>query len=330
MGTFRALVLEMADGKVIPAVRAVSAEALPAGDVVVDVAYSTVNYKDGLILKGRDGMRRSYPHVGGIDLSGTVETSADSRYKAGDKVVVTGWNLGEIQWGGYAEKARVKAGWIVPLPSALSLKDAMAIGTAGFTAMQCVLALERHGLEPGGGEVLVTGAAGGVGSVAVAILAELGYTVVGSSGRPALSDYLRGLGAASIIDRADLAKDPEKPMLAPRWAGAVDTVGSTTLAMAIAQMKPNASIAACGLAGGAKLPTTVLPFILRGVNLLGINSVLVPFDDRLEIWRRLGSDLPLTKLRAMTKTIPLAEVPAFGDKILAGQVQGRLVVDVKA
>lgn len=330
MGTFRALVLEMADGKVTPAVRSVSTESLPAGDVVIDVAYSTINYKDGLILKGRDGMRRAYPHVGGIDLSGTVSSSSDPRYKAGDKVVVTGWQLGEIQWGGYAEKARVKAGWPVPLPKELSLKDAMAIGTAGFTAMECVLALERHGLKPDAGEVLVTGAAGGVGSVAVAILAKLGYTVVASSGRPELAGYLRDLGAATIIDRAELAKEPDKPMLATRWAGAVDTVGSTTLATAIAQMKPNASIAACGLAGGPKLPTTVLPFILRGVNLLGINSVLVPFEDRREIWRRLASDLPLAKLNAMTETVGLAKVPEFGEKILAGQVRGRLVVDVKA
>lgn len=330
MGTLRALVLEMTDGKVTPSVRPVSAESLPAGDVVIDVAYSTINYKDGLVLKGRDGMRRPYPHVGGIDLSGTVESSADARYKAGDKVVVTGWQLGEIQWGGYAEKARVKAGWIVPLPKDMSLRDAMAIGTAGFTAMQCILALERHGLKPADGEVLVTGAAGGVGSVAVAILAKLGYTVVASSGRPELAGYLRDLGAASLIDRAELAKEPEKPMLAARWAGAVDTVGSTTLAMAIAQMKPNASVAACGLAGGAKLPTTVLPFILRGVNLLGINSVLVPFEDRREIWRRLAADLPLAKLNAMTETVPLGRVPELGEKILAGQVRGRVVVDVKA
>lgn len=330
MGQVKALVLREAEGKVRAAIERVEESALPAGEVTVAVEYSTLNYKDGLILNGLGRLVRTYPHVPGIDLAGTVERSDAPDYKPGDKVLLTGWRVGEVQWGGYAEKARVKAAHLVKLPDGLTAKRAMAIGTAGFTAMLCVLALEAHGVAPDKGEVLVTGAAGGVGSVALAVLAKLGYRLAASTGRADQEAYLKGLGAASIVARGELAEKPTRPLLAERWAGAVDTVGSNTLANVLAQIKYRGSVAACGLAGGNDLPTTVLPFILRGVNLLGIDSVMCPMEPRVSAWARLARDLPLDKLDAMISKVPLAEVAALGPRILKGEVRGRTVVDVNA
>lgn len=328
MASFHALMIEETGGKVACAIKPVAEEQLPDGDVTVSVAYSTLNYKDGLILNGLGKLVRKYPHIGGVDFSGTVEASLSPLYKKGESVVLTGWRVGELHWGGYAQKARVKAEWLVPLAAGLTLKQAMAIGTAGFTSMLSVLALERHGLKPGAGEVLVTGAAGGVGSVAVAILAKLGYEVVAATGRKELHEYLRSLGAATIIDRAELATPSSKPMQSERWAGVIDSVGGPTLANAIAQTRYNASVAACGLAGGNQLPVTVLPFILRGVNLLGIDSSLKSLADRREAWQRLARDLPLDKLESMTSVVGLHELPALANDILADKVRGRTVVDV--
>ncbi len=326
---FKAILLEETDGKVSATVSELGNDRLPAGDVTVRVAYSTLNYKDGMILNGLGRLVRQYPHVPGIDLAGTVESSESDAFKPGDQVVCTGWRVGEVHWGGYAQRARLKSEWLVPLPEGLDLKRAMAIGTAGFTAMQCILALEQHGLEPGEqGEVLVTGAAGGVGSVAVAILGKLGYKVVASTGRQQLGDYLKSLGASSIVDRKELSEPQKRPLLSERWAAAVDTVGSTTLANTLAGMRYGRSVAACGLAGGNDLPTTVLPFILRGVNLLGIDSVMCPMPLRREIWSRLARDLPTDKLDEATSVIPLADVVEAGGRILKGEVQGRVVVDV--
>lgn len=328
---FKAILLEETDGKVSATVSELGNDRLPAGDVTVRVAYSTLNYKDGMILNGLGRLVRQYPHVPGIDLAGTVESSESDAFKPGDQVVCTGWRVGEVHWGGYAQRARLKSEWLVPLPEGLDLKRAMAIGTAGFTAMQCILALEQHGLEPGEkGEVLVTGAAGGVGSVAVSILGKLGYNVVASTGRQQLSDYLKSLGASGIVDRKELSEPQKRPLLSERWAAAVDTVGSTTLANALAGTKYGRSVAACGLAGGNDLPTTVLPFILRGVNLLGIDSVMCPMPLRREIWSRLARDLPKDKLDEATSVIPLGDVIAAGGRILKGDVQGRVVVDVNA
>jgi acrylyl-CoA reductase (NADPH) len=330
MGDFRALVLREAEGKVQPRIERVDESALPPGEVTVAVEYSTLNYKDGLILNGLGRLVRSYPHVPGIDFAGTVEQSAAPDYKPGDKVVLTGWRVGEVSWGGYAEKARVKAAQLVALPAGLTTRRAMAIGTAGFTAMLAVIALERHGLAPEKGEVLVTGAAGGVGSVAVSVLAKLGYRVIASTGRPEQHDFLRGLGAAGFIDRAELAKPPSRPLEAERWAGAVDAVGSTTLATLLTQLRYGGSAAACGLAGGNDLPASVIPFLLRGVNLLGIDSVMCPIERRREAWSRLARDLPMDKLDALTETVPLEALPALGQKILKGGVRGRIVVDLHA
>ncbi len=328
--SFKAVWLEEQDGKVTASVKALEERELPPGDVVVRVEYSTLNYKDGLILGGLGRLVRQYPHVPGIDFSGTVESSSSPKFAPGDKVILTGWRVGELHWGGYAQKARVKAEWLVRLPERLTTLQAMAIGTAGFTAMLCVLALEAHGVAPDKGEVLVTGAAGGVGSVALAVLAKLGYRLAASTGRADQEAYLKGLGAASIVARGELAEKPTRPLLAERWAGAVDTVGSNTLANVLAQIKYRGSVAACGLASGNDLPTTVLPFILRGVNLLGIDSVMCPTELRVSAWARLARDLPLDKLEAMISKVPLAEVAAFGPRILEGQVRGRTVVDVNA
>ena len=327
MSGFRALVLREAEGRVTAAVEEVAEASLPPGEVTVDVEYSTLNYKDGLILNGLGRLVRKYPHVPGIDFAGTVAHSESPEYKPGDKVVLTGWRVGEAQWGGYARKARVKAAQLVRLPDGLSTKRAMAIGTAGFTAMLAVMALEQHGLKPGEGEVLVTGAEGGVGSVATAILSKLGHRVVASTGRPETHDYLRGLGAAGFLDRAELAKPPSRPLDAERWAGAVDAVGGTTLANLLTQLKYGASVAACGLAGGGDLPASVIPFLLRGVNLLGIDSVMCPIERRRAAWSRLARDLPLEKLDAMTETVALAALPELGKRILAGGIRGRVVVD---
>ena len=328
---FRALVVEKAeDGTTSASVQELDEARLPEGEVTVAVEFSTVNYKDGLCVGPGGGLVRSYPHVPGIDFAGTVESSDDPRYRPGDRVVLTGWRVGEVHWGGYAQKARVRADWLVPLPDALSTRQAMAVGTAGFTAMLAVMALEDHGLKPGDGPVLVTGAAGGVGSVAVAILARLGHEVAAVTGRPETEAYLRGLGAARIVPRAELAETVKRPLESETWAGCVDAVGGAMLARVLGQMKYRASVAAVGLAGGAALPATVIPFLLRGVNLLGIDSVLRPYEDRVRAWDRIARDLPMDKLEAMIRPATLAEVPALGADILKGKVQGRVVVDVNA
>jgi acrylyl-CoA reductase (NADPH) len=327
---FRALLLEK-DGE-DPATTRIAdlTEAdLPAGEVLVAVEYSTLNYKDGLCLSGTGGgLVRKWPHVAGIDFSGTVEASDDPRYKAGDKVILTGWRVGEAHWGGYAQKARVKADWLVPLPAGLTTRQAMAVGTAGFTAMLAVLALEDHGLTPAKGEVLVTGAAGGVGSVAVAILSRLGYQVAAVTGRPETEAYLRDLGAARIIPRADLAETVKRPLETETWAGCIDAVGGAMMARVLGQLKYNASIASVGLAGGTGLPASVIPFLLRGVNILGIDSALKPYPDRQRAWARIATDLPMDKLEAMVRLATLSDLPALGAAILKGEVQGRVVVDV--
>ncbi|WP_298491440.1 acryloyl-CoA reductase [uncultured Maritimibacter sp.] len=319
------------DGLATAEIREIDDSALPEGDVTVAVEYSTVNYKDGLCLSAKGGgLVRKYPHVPGIDFSGTVEASDDARYKPGDKVVLTGWRVGEVHWGGYAQKARVKADWLVPLPDALTTKQAMAVGTAGFTAMLAVMALEDHGLAPEQGEVLVTGAAGGVGSVATAILANLGYDVAGVTGRPETADYLRDLGATRIVAREELNETVKRPLESETWAGCVDAVGGDMLARVLGQMKYGASVAAVGLAGGAALPATVVPFLLRAVNLLGIDSVMKPYEGRLRAWERIATDLPMDKLESMVQPATLADLPRFGADILKGQVKGRVVVDVNA
>jgi acrylyl-CoA reductase (NADPH) len=328
---FRALVLEKgADGAALASVQEVDEARLPEGEVTVAVEYSTLNYKDGLCLSANGGgLVRSYPHVAGVDFAGVVEASSDPRYSAGDRVVLTGWRVGEVHWGGYATRARVRADWLVPLPATISTRDAMAVGTAGFTAMLAVMALEDHGLTPDKGEVLVTGAAGGVGSVAVAVLAARGYQVAAVTGRPETEPYLRALGASRIIPRADLAETVKRPLESEVWAGCIDAVGGAMLARVLGQMKHRASVAAVGLAGGAALPATVIPFLLRGVNLLGIDSVLSPLPERLRAWGRIASELPMAKLAAMVTEVGLAEVPALGAAILRGEVQGRIVVDVR-
>lgn len=328
---FRALVVTKAeDGTTSAAVQEVDDARLPAGDVTVAVEYSTLNYKDGLCLGSGGGLVRAWPHVPGIDLAGRVETSSDPRYAPGDAVVLTGWRVGEVHWGGYATRARVRGDWLVPLPAGLTTRQAMAVGTAGFTAMLAVMALEDHGLTPDKGEVLVTGAAGGVGSVATAILAHLGYQVAAVTGRPETETYLRDLGAARIVPRADLAETVKRPLEGETWAGCVDAVGGAMLARVLGQMKYGASVAAVGLAGGAALPATVVPFLLRGVNLLGIDSVMRPQADRLRAWDRIARDLPMDRLEAMIRPATLADLPDLGAAILRGQVQGRVVVDVRA
>jgi acrylyl-CoA reductase (NADPH) len=328
----RAILMEKgADGLAAARLADLSEDDLPAGEVTVEVAYSTVNYKDGLCLSpSGGGLVRTYPHVPGIDLAGRVTASADPRYAPGDPVVLTGWRVGEAHWGGYATRARVKADWLVRVPEAIPARAAMAVGTAGFTAMMAVMALEEHGLRPDAGEVLVTGAAGGVGSVAVAILGKLGYSVAAVTGRPETEDYLRGLGAARIVPRADLAETVKRPLESETWAGCIDAVGGAMLARVLGQMKMDASVAAVGLAGGAALPASVVPFLLRGVNLLGINSVFVPHARRVAIWDRIARDLPMDRLEATIREARLDEVPDLGAAILRGEVQGRVVVDVNA
>ena len=328
---FRALVMEKDEaGQARGVVRQVADVLLPEGEVTVAVEYSTLNYKDGLCLSpSGGGLVRVWPHVPGIDFAGVVEASTDERYGVGDRVVLTGWRVGEVHWGGYATRARVRADWLVPLPDGISTRVAMAVGTAGLTAMLAVMALEEHGMMPGAGEVLVTGAAGGVGSVAVAVLAGLGYSVAAVTGRPETEGYLRGLGAARIIPRGDLAEVVKRPMEAELWAGCIDAVGGAMLARVLGQMKYGASVAAVGLAGGSALPASVIPFLLRGVNLLGIDSVLMPFARRQVAWARLARDLPMDRLAAMVRLVGLAELPELGAAILRGEVQGRVVVDVR-
>ena len=328
---FKALIVEKGeDGKTSAAVQQIDLDRLPAGEVTVAVEYSTVNYKDGLCVGPGGGLVRNYPHIPGIDFAGTVEASDDDRYKPGDKVVLTGWRVGEAHWGGYSQKARVNADWLVPLPDGLDTRAAMAVGTAGLTAMLAVMALEDHGLVPGNGPVLVTGAAGGVGSVTTAILANLGYEVAGVTGRPETANYLKSLGATQIVAREEINETVKRPLEGETWAGCVDAVGGAMLARVLGQMKYGASVAAVGLAGGAGLPATVIPFLLRGVNLLGIDSVMQPYDNRVRAWNRIAKDLPMDKLEAMIKPATLEDLPALGADILQGKIKGRVVVDVNA
>ncbi len=324
---FKGILIEKDDAGYRAAVKDIDEAQLPDGDVTVRVQYSTLNYKDGLAITGKGPVVRKFPMVPGIDLVGIVETSSHPDWKAGDAVVHNGWGVGEGHWGGLAQKARLKGDWLVPLPAAFTPQQAMAIGTAGYTAMLCVLALERHGVTPDQGEIVVTGAAGGVGSVAVALLAKLGYTVAAVTGRAAEADYLKQLGAASIVDRAELAA-PGKPLAKERWAGAVDVVGSHVLANVCAATRYGGVVAACGLAGGMDLPATVAPFILRGVTLAGVDSVMCPRPRRLEAWQRLARDLDPGLLAAMTAEIGLAEAIPTAARLLEGQVRGRVVVDV--
>lgn len=326
---FRALVLDQKDKKVTVEFRNLTTDDLPDGDVLVRVKWSTLNYKDGMILNGLGRLVRTYPHVPGVDFSGEVVSSSDARYKPGDEVVLTGWRVGEAHWGGYGQMARVKADWLVPLPEGLDAAQAMSIGTAGFTSMLAVMALEEQGISPKqDGEVLVTGAAGGVGSVAVSILSALGYRVAASTGRAETHAYLRELGATTIIDRNELT-DTSKPLLAERWIGAIDSVGSTTLAHVLSEMKYHGVVAACGLAGGADLPGTVIPFLLRGVRLIGIDSVMCPYATRIRAWERLAKELPIGQLNAATTKVALRDVVPWGEKILKGQIKGRLLIDVQ-
>ncbi len=329
---FKALLVEKDDeGKTHAAVQELDESRLPEGEVTVAVEYSTVNYKDGLCIGPGGGLVRSYPHVPGIDFAGTVEASSDARYAPGDKVVLTGWRVGEAHWGGYAQKARVRADWLVPLPAGLDTRQAMAVGTAGFTSMLAVMALEDHGLTPGDGPVLVTGAAGGVGSVAVAILAKLGHEVAAVTGRPETADYLASLGATEIVARDELTEVTRKPLESERWAGCVDAVAGAMLGRVLKHMKYGTSVAAIGLAGGAAIEGALItPFILRGVNLLGIDSVMQPYETRLRAWQRIAADLTMDKLEAMVQPATLSDLPDLGRAILKGQVKGRVVVDVNA
>lgn len=324
---FDAILIEKTETGQSARLTAVSPESLPPGDVVVNVAWSTLNYKDALAITGASPVVRSFPMVPGIDLAGVVAESQTPEFRPGDRVLLNGWGVGERHWGGLAGQARVDSGWLIPLPDGLDARQAMAIGTAGYTAMLCVQALERQGLTPNSGEVVVTGAAGGVGSVAVALLAARGYQVAAVTGRASEADYLTGLGASSIIDRAELAK-PGRPLAKERWAGAVDVAGGVVLANVLAAMRYRGVVAACGLAAGMDLPTTVAPFILRGVTLVGIDSVMCPKPERIAAWQRLASDLNMTKLAAMTHEIALADVVATAPLFLQGQIRGRVVVPV--
>ncbi|WP_018464932.1 MDR family oxidoreductase [Calidithermus timidus] len=326
MSTFKALVVESGD-PYTTRLRELSLDDLPPGEVLVRVAYSSLNYKDGLAITGAAKVVRSFPMVPGIDFAGVVVESASPDYRPGDEVVLTGWGVGERHWGGLSQMARVRAEWLVPKPQGLSLHQAMGIGTAGFTAMLCVMALEDRGLRPDGREVLVTGAAGGVGSIAVALLAGLGYRVVASTGRPQERPYLESLGAAEILERNVLTA-PAKPLESERFAAAVDTVGGAVLGGVLPRIAYGGSVAACGNAGGARLETTVFPFILRGVSLLGVDSVMCPRERRLRAWERLAHDLPPKLLEASVQTVNLAAVPELAQQILAGRVRGRVVVDL--
>ncbi|WP_371037672.1 MDR family oxidoreductase [Rhodosalinus sp. FB01] len=328
---FDALVVEKDEdtGKTHAEVKQLSESDLPDAEVTVTVEHSTLNYKDGLCIGPGGGLVRHYPHVPGIDFAGTVEASSDARYKPGDKVVLTGWRVGEAHWGGYAQKARVKADWLVPLPEGMTTRQAMAVGTAGLTAMLAIQALEDNGLADHHGPVLVTGAAGGVGSVATAILARLGREVAAVTGRPEQADYLRGLGATEVVPREELTEVTRKPLESERWAGCVDAVAGPMLGRVLKQMKYGASVAAVGLAGGAAIEgALVTPFILRGVNLLGIDSVLQPYDNRVRAWERIARDLPMEKLEAMIEPAGLEDLPRLGAEILAGRVKGRVVIDL--
>ncbi len=327
--SFKALLIEKDDSGYRASVKDVGDEVLGAGEVTVRVAFSTLNYKDGLAITGKSPVVRKFPLVAGIDFAGTVEASDDARFAPGDAVLLNGWGVGESHSGGLAQRARVKAEWLLPVPAGLSLRQAMAIGTAGYTAMLCVMALQRHGLTAGAGDVLVTGANGGVGTVAVSLLSRLGYRVVASTGRPQEADFLRSLGAADVIARDELS-GPGKPLAKERFAGVVDSVGSHTLANACAATRYGGAVAACGLAQGMDFPGSVAPFILRGVTLYGIDSVMAPLATRRAAWDRLASDMDLSKLDSLTTQIGLTDAVAAGARLLTGQVRGRLVVDVNA
>lgn len=330
-GEFRALVLENEEGKVNSTVKTLTDDALPPGDVTVHIAYSDLNYKDGMVVKGLGRLVKAYPHVPGIDFSGIVESSASPRFKPGDEVILTGWRVGEVHWGGFSGKARVKSEWLVPLPDGMTLRQAMAVGTAGLTAMLAVMRLEDHGLRPENqGEVLVTGAAGGVGSVAIALLANLGYRVAAVTGRPDTSDYLKGLGATTIVDRKELEAPLKAPLGPERWSGAIDNVGGPSLGNLLASLCYWGSCASVGNAAGIKFEATVIPFLLRGINLLGIDSATCPMNRRTQAWQRIARDLPMDKLETISREVPLADVPAEAERILKGQVRGRTVVDVRA
>lgn len=324
---FKAVVIDKQEQGQSVSLTEVDESQLPEGDVTVAVEYSTINYKDSLAITGKSPVVRKFPMVGGIDFAGTVEASSHPDWKAGDRVVLNGWGVGETHWGGLSQKARVKGDWLVPLPAAFSAKQAMCIGTAGYTAMLCVLALEKHGLKPEDGEILVTGAGGGVGGVAISVLSKLGYSVVASSGRTEEADYLKALGASSIIPRDELSK-AGKPLAKERWAGAVDSVGSYTLANVCAGIQMHGAVAACGLAQGMDFPSTVAPFILRGITLYGIDSVMAPRALRMEAWERLGRDFAIGEREGMFQEIGLGDVISVGEDIIAGKVRGRVVVDV--
>jgi len=326
---FQGILITKTDGVYAAALQSIDEAILGEGDVTVAVEWSTLNYKDGLALTGKSPVVRKFPLVAGIDFAGTVQSSQHPRWKAGDRVVLNGWGVGETHSGGLAQVARVKGDWLVPLPAAFSARQAMAIGTAGYTAMLCVMALEQHGVRPGDGEVLVTGANGGVGSVAVALLAQLGYTVVASTGRMAEAAHLQALGAQSVIDRAELS-NPGKPLAKERWAGVVDSVGSHTLANACASTRYGGAVAACGLAQGMDFPASVAPFILRGITLYGIDSVMAPLARREAAWARLARDLDGAKLEAMTTEVALADAVEVAQRLLQGQVRGRVVVNPNA
>ncbi len=327
MAIFKAVVIEKTDSGTKAALTDFDEANLMDGDVIVRVEYSTLNYKDGLAITGKAPVVRRFPMIAGIDFAGTVESSTHPGWKPGDKVVLNGWGCGETHLGAYAGKTRVKGDWLVPLPKSMSAREAMAIGTAGFTAMLAVMALERHGLSPARGPIAVTGAAGGVGSVAVALLAKLGFAVHAVTGRPQEADFLRGLGATEIVERKELA-GPARPLAKERWAGGIDAVGSTTLANLLSMIRYGGAVAACGLAGGMDLPASVAPFILRGVSLYGIDSVMCPLDRRHEAWKRLESDLGRQKLAMITREIGLPDVFGVAPEILAGQVRGRIVVKI--
>ena len=327
MSSFEAIVIDKTDAGQTVRLADFDEKDLMDGDVTVRVAYSTVNYKDGLAVTGKAPVVRRFPMIAGVDFAGTVETSTHPAWKPGDQVILNGWGLGETHLGAYARKARVKGDWLVRLPAGMTARDAMAIGTAGYTAMLAVMALQRAGLDPSRGPIVVTGAAGGVGSVAIALFAKLGYGVIASTGRPEEAAYLKGLGATEVIERKELT-GPARPLGKERWAGGVDAVGSTTLANVLSMTRYGGAVAACGLAGGMDLPASVAPFILRGVSLIGIDSVMCPLPVRQEAWRRLAADLDAAKLAALTEEIGLGDVIAAGARIVAGKVRGRIVVKI--
>lgn len=328
--TFKALVVDQVDDRQVASMRDIGIFDLPAGNALIAVDCSSLNYKDALAVTGKGKIIRTFPMVPGIDLAGTVLECADPSFEPGDRVLLTGWGVGENHWGGFAQIARVNSDWLLPLPGSLTFHQAMALGTAGLTAMLCVLALEDHGVEPESGEMLVTGAGGGVGGFAVAILAQLKYQVVAVSGRPELSEYLRGLGATRVVTRDEVKGDPAKPLANARWSGAIDTAGGELLAGVLSGVGYGGCVAACGMAAGSALNTSVFPFILRGVSLIGIESVMCPPERRRVAWKRLGVDLPDAKTEAMMQIAPLAQVPRLSEEMLQGRVRGRIVVDVNS